>query len=186
MVAVQIQPKNNVHQRSKDYTNHEVEDLRKRINERLNQFPVSCIEFVVLEDEKCVGNAGIYNIKEDESAVVGLVIDHTAWGKGLGQLITKMLVQLSFDLGLKRVDIGTMKSNLAMRKVIEKIGGKEYENIVDIPGRGIFYLKFESKHLAGKLRMCRRSGWSGSSLDERRLDRNSITDKFYQLKFKSK
>ena len=83
---------------------------------------------VVNADDRHVGNVSLQNIDfVSRSAEFAIVIgDKTAWGKGYGTEIGRLVCDHAFfSLNLNRVACATFDTNVAMRKLAERLGMKE-------------------------------------------------------------
>lgn len=129
-------PSNNEHQTRKD-TKEERQEVRGLYLTRNTAWPSKAFEFVIYLEGQLVGFTNIYlSNAETKTAVVGLVIHHTHWRRGLGLHATMVTTQIAFDIGMDNVEIGTMKSNSGMRKILSKMG-EEKEHIVQVPNIGV-------------------------------------------------
>jgi RimJ/RimL family protein N-acetyltransferase len=93
------------------------------------------LEVLIELDGRVAGYGNIVTIRED-AASVGLVLERTARGRGVGKLAMAVLIQLGFAFGLQ-LEPGTMKANGPMRGVMASLGVAEEEELVVIPGRGV-------------------------------------------------
>jgi ribosomal-protein-alanine N-acetyltransferase len=80
--------------------------------------------YVMLRDGQVVGRGMLTNIVRAhmQSAVVGYWIDHEHQGRGLATAFTGHLVEEAKDLGLHRLEAGTMVANVGSQKVLERSG----------------------------------------------------------------
>lgn len=84
-------------------------------------------DIVLLEDGRCIGEADLYDIRWPHgSAHVGIVLfDDDDTHRGYGSDACRMLVAYAFDgLGLRRVSLEFLASNVGLRRLIEAGGGK--------------------------------------------------------------
>jgi [ribosomal protein S5]-alanine N-acetyltransferase len=74
--------------------------------------------------EVVVGRGMITNIVRAHmrSAVVGYWVDHEHQGRGLATAFTAFLVQEATEIGLHRLEAGTMVDNVASQRVLERSG----------------------------------------------------------------
>lgn len=80
--------------------------------------------YLMTYGEQVVGRGMITNIVRAHmlSAVVGYWIDHQYQGRGLATAMTGFLVQEATELGLHRLEAGTMIENVASQRVLEHNG----------------------------------------------------------------
>lgn len=86
-------------------------------------------------NSQIVGYGGIWKVSK-ASGSIGVVLNKSARGMGIGKLTVRVLAQLCFDLGL-RAGAGTMKANMSMRGLMASLGVNENEHVVELPGRGV-------------------------------------------------
>lgn len=80
--------------------------------------------FVMTYGEQVVGRAMLTNIVRAhlQSAVVGYWVDHEHQGRGLATAFTAHLVEKAREMGLHRLEAGTMVDNVASQRVLERSG----------------------------------------------------------------
>lgn len=71
-----------------------------------------------------VGSIGLtITSKEERIAELGIVIGRAHWGKGIGTSAARLVVRYAFDtLGLAEIRAEFLQSNVASRRVLEKLG----------------------------------------------------------------
>jgi len=86
--------------------------------------------FVILDDDgEVVGRINLNNIVRGpfQSASMGYWLDQQATGRGLATMAAGELVELAFgDLGLHRVEAGTLPNNLASQAVLLRNGFEQF------------------------------------------------------------
>ncbi|SPO27402.1 uncharacterized protein UTRI_10519 [Ustilago trichophora] len=93
--------------------------------------------FLVVVDTHCgevIGEGPLGYIDwEKMEAESGVMLDRKVWGKGVATLVLNASMDFAFkELGLERVNYGTMKANTGMAKVLTdklKVKGTPTENI---------------------------------------------------------
>jgi RimJ/RimL family protein N-acetyltransferase len=97
------------------------------------------LEFLVHIDGKLMGHGGVFEIPEVAAgfANLGLGLDPSLRGTGLGKAMMKVLLRLSNEIDASVISVGTMKANKPMRALATRLGFEEREKIVDFPGRGV-------------------------------------------------
>lgn len=80
--------------------------------------------YLMVHEDQVVGRGMITNIVRAHmlSAVVGYWIDHGHQGRGLATAMTGFLVQEATEIGLHRLEAGTMIENVASQRVLERSG----------------------------------------------------------------
>ena len=80
--------------------------------------------YLMAYGERVVGRGMITNIVRAHmlSAVVGYWIDQEHQGRGLATAMTGFLVQEATEIGLHRLEAGTMIDNVASQRVLERSG----------------------------------------------------------------
>lgn len=76
-------------------------------------------------ENKHIGNVKIGPIDwVNRSAEFGLLIgDKTFWGRGIGEEVTRMVVEYAFnDINLRRVELGVFEEHESAKRVYEKVG----------------------------------------------------------------
>lgn len=141
-LRIMSNPENNLltDTRDKVWDDEAIATWKERVTCRITSSEPNCMELLVLHKatDSVHGTCGLYGWShETHSAVAGVVLDSNARCKGLGAAILRSLIQLAFNCGLRVIEIGTMRVNLPMRRVLSKLGGVEVEKIVNIPGRGV-------------------------------------------------
>lgn len=138
-VPLVTNPANNELQDTKDniWDSAAIEDWKRKAEK---QYAEANIKFNVLEvlvelDGKVMGYGDIYTIREGVASI-GIILDKSARGLGLGKLAVGALAQICFDYGIRPV-VGTMKANIPMRRVMAGLGATEKESITVLPGRGV-------------------------------------------------
>ncbi|KAH6715599.1 hypothetical protein DL95DRAFT_381692 [Leptodontidium sp. 2 PMI_412] len=89
-------------------------------------------------DGKILGNGQAHEVRPLQGNI-GIELMADARGRGVGKALFMVLLRLSNELdvsGLK-VSAGTMKANVAMRRLAKGFGLVETEEVIDIPGRGV-------------------------------------------------
>jgi [ribosomal protein S5]-alanine N-acetyltransferase len=73
---------------------------------------------------RSVGSIGLVITSKDECiAELGFVIDRACWGQGLGTAAAVLVTRFAFaTLGLEEIRAELLQSNLASRRVLEKVG----------------------------------------------------------------
>jgi ribosomal-protein-alanine N-acetyltransferase len=86
--------------------------------------------YVILDDVgEVVGRINLNNIVRGpfQSASMGYWLDEQATGRGLATMAAGELVELAFgDLGLHRVEAGTLPTNLASQAVLRRNGFEQF------------------------------------------------------------
>jgi len=84
------------------------------------------IRWAIVPDgiSESIGSIGLSNISaEKRSAELGAVITRAYWNKGFGTAAAKAVIGYAFDeLGLTQVRADLLQSNLASRRILEKLG----------------------------------------------------------------
>jgi ribosomal-protein-alanine N-acetyltransferase len=80
-----------------------------------------------------VGTIGLtITSKEERSAELGIVIGRSHWGQGIGTSAARLVLRYAFDtLGLAEIRAEVLQSNVASRRVLEKLG---FHFLQTIPG----------------------------------------------------
>ena len=103
---------------------------REAIDQSLQQKAAGLAEpCVILEDGVVVGRITLNNIVRGpfQSASMGYWLDQQATGRGLATMAAGELVELAFgDLGLHRVEAGTLPNNLASQAVLKRNGFEQF------------------------------------------------------------
>lgn len=91
--------------------------------------------FIELNDQ-IVGGINYFLLPSGE-VNIGLKLNPSARGKGIGKLSMQAVIQLAHNMGIERLEAGTMKVNKPMRALMAslKIPGKD--EIKESPGRGV-------------------------------------------------
>lgn len=110
---------------------------------------------MISESGKFIGYGDLFLLKSG-AFNVGVVLDASVHGRGIGRLSTAVFVQLGFEIGRNGVSAGTMKANGAMRGVMRSLGVEEVEDLVVVEGRGV---------LAELLFVVERERWKDVKLD---------------------
>jgi RimJ/RimL family protein N-acetyltransferase len=97
------------------------------------------LEFLVHVNGKLMGYGGVFEIPEVAAgfANLGLGLNPSLRGTGLGKAIMQVLLRLSNEIDASVISVGTMKANNLMCALAKSLGFEEREEIVDIPGRGV-------------------------------------------------
>jgi len=71
-----------------------------------------------------VGSIGLtITSKEEPSAELGIVIGRAYWGKGIGTSAARLVIRYAFNtLGLAEIRAEFLQSNLASKRLLEKLG----------------------------------------------------------------
>ena len=96
----------------------------------------NALQLLVELDGQIVGYAGFHTLP-DGIVNLGMVLKRGARGRGIGKQSWKVLIQLAFNLGVERIEAGTMKDNVAMRALMRSLRFPEIDDIKIIPGRGV-------------------------------------------------
>lgn len=83
------------------------------------------IDWVICYDQKIVGKVTISNIVRGvfQSGHLGYSVEPLLRGKGIATLAVRQALDIAFTaLGLHRVEAGTLLSNIASQRVLEKTG----------------------------------------------------------------
>ncbi|KUJ07162.1 uncharacterized protein LY89DRAFT_702552 [Mollisia scopiformis] len=134
-------PANNIHMddvKSLLWTPSDISAWKTRTITNYNKSLTTYHQLAVLiaENGKFVGYGDLW-LLENGNFNVGVVLDVSVQGRGLGRLCTAVLVQLGFEVGEKGVEAGTMKVNGGFRGVMRSLGVVEEEKLVVAEGRGI-------------------------------------------------
>lgn len=82
-------------------------------------------QFAILDGEAIAGTINLFNVRRDDfqSGTIGYWVDSARNGLGLGTSAVAGVVAYAFDeLGLHRLEAGTLVNNLASQRVLEKNG----------------------------------------------------------------
>jgi [ribosomal protein S5]-alanine N-acetyltransferase len=85
--------------------------------------------WMILEDGEAVGWVGLSNIVRGpmQSAIVSYWVDEAHNGRGLCTQAVGHVVEFAFgELGLHRLEAGTLPDNFASQRVLEKNGFERY------------------------------------------------------------
>ena len=97
-----------------------------------------CARYLVLKaDGVCAAYAGMWLVL-DEGHVTNIAVRPDLRGRGYGEMITRALIQLAADSGLRFLTLECRRSNLAAQSLYHKLGFKDvgfrkryYENKED-------------------------------------------------------
>ena len=79
--------------------------------------------FAIEADGKYVGNVQLTNIKNEESYFGIFIGDKSFWGKGVGKIATKLILNFAFSkLLLNKVKLKVRKENIAAFNIYRKTG----------------------------------------------------------------
>lgn len=104
---------------------------------------------VVIEKERrrLVGEGGILLLERTGGQVpeLGFMLDHSVWGRGLGQELVHALVRFAFyDLQLPRLMAGVRPENAASRHLLEKSGFQHAYSTTNALANPLDYLAMAS------------------------------------------
>ncbi len=109
-------------------TGYSVQDLLEWVDYHRRQ--VNEILWIIADGEAdiCLGHVGFYNIdhriRKAEFAI--LIGDKNRQGKGLGQLVTRMVIDFGFDeLNFHRIELDVLATNPRAIHIYEKLGFKQ-------------------------------------------------------------
>ena len=112
---------------------------------------------VPMGSTRSVGSIGLtITCKEERVAELGVVIARAYWGKGLGTSAARFVVRYAFDtLGLAEIRAEFVRSNLASRRVLEKLGFQFQRAVPGDPQPGppsddafLFVLRSDARNFA--------------------------------------
>ena len=106
------------------------DDVVRSLQWRIEVDDVELHPFVICSDGEVVGDLNLTQVLRgpEESANVGLLVDHRLRGRGIGTKAIALACRLAFDdLGLHRLQAGIQPANLASQKAFirndfERIG----------------------------------------------------------------
>jgi RimJ/RimL family protein N-acetyltransferase len=140
-LPIMSDPKNNELQDTKDKAWDEAavtkwkEEAETRHNESNIKF--TALPVLIEYEGKVVGYGDVWPDASDSGTTsVGVLLNESVRGRGIGKTTIAVLAQLGFDFGLP-VTSGTMKANAPMRAVMASLGVPEKEELVTAPGRGV-------------------------------------------------
>lgn len=82
--------------------------------------------YQIYYDNKFVGTVSAYIDKPNRVADVGILIgEKKLWGKGIGFLAWKVMCDLLFKAGARKIEAGCMSINEPMKRICEKYGMTE-------------------------------------------------------------
>jgi ribosomal-protein-alanine N-acetyltransferase len=97
-----------------------IEDLERRTDS---------LAHVIVEDGRIAGRVTLSTIVRGpfQSAALGYWVDGRSTGRGLATAAVRAIVRIAFDdLGLHRIDAGTLVDNLGSQRVLAKNGFQRY------------------------------------------------------------
>jgi RimJ/RimL family protein N-acetyltransferase len=125
----------------KIWTEERKQEVKRRLRERyiLSKTKYRALDLLVQVNGKSVGGGGVYEIPDVVAGLanVGLLLEESVRGMGLGKAMFQVLLRLSNELDIDVVGAGTMKANKPMRALAASLGLEEKEEIVKVPGRGV-------------------------------------------------
>ena len=117
------------------------EKFRQRFIARfeLSKTKFQALYVLVQVEGRIVGSGGVYEIPEVQAGVanIGLALDASVRGKGLGKATMQVLLRLSNELDVPIVQSGTTNANTPMRALAASLGFTEKQELLDFPGRGV-------------------------------------------------
>jgi RimJ/RimL family protein N-acetyltransferase len=110
--------------------------LRQRFNDAKTKHHV--LELLVQLNGESVGCGGVFELEhEPHMANIGLMIEESARGSGVGKALMQVLLRLSNEFEVEFIEAGTMKVNKPMRALAASLGLEETDEIKEVPGRGV-------------------------------------------------
>jgi RimJ/RimL family protein N-acetyltransferase len=110
--------------------------IRQRFIDAKTKYHV--LELLVQLDGESVGCGGVFELEhEPHIANIGLMIEESARGSGVGKALMQVLLRLSNEFEVEVIEAGTMKINKPMRVLAANLGLEETDEIKEVPGRGI-------------------------------------------------
>ena len=81
--------------------------------ERHRTAPDEALFVIADHDDRAIGHVGLYDIDHRvQSAEFAIVIDRSAWGKGIGRACSRRLIEYGFDeLNLRRISLEVLETN---------------------------------------------------------------------------
>ena len=123
------------------------EDILEFVRNGSNKFNVH--KAIVNEFDEYLGTISLKNIDYSEfSAEYAIVIRKAFWGKGVGRFATQEILNLASELGLKKVYLTVLESNIKAQKLYERFGfsrNSRKDEIININGntlKNVYYEKF--------------------------------------------
>jgi ribosomal-protein-alanine N-acetyltransferase len=111
-------------QRSDDYFTHEHQEAA--VGDSLKQYEAGAtVPHVILEDDEIVGRITLSNIVRGpfQSANLGYWVAAAVNGRGVASAAVGAMIRLAFDeLGLHRIEAGTLLHNVGSQRVLERNG----------------------------------------------------------------
>lgn len=106
---------------------------------RLSKTKFNALDVIAQIDGQTIGNAAVMEIPEVMEGLVnvGLSLDPSVRGRGLGKAFMQLLLRLSNEMEFKVIHAGTMKANKPMRAIAKSLDFKEREELLEVPGRGV-------------------------------------------------
>lgn len=135
LLALDMEPTNHPFDEryeTKKWDEAAIDEFMKR---KLGEFKATLTKFdkidvlVEVDDDGLAGCVQIHQMANGANNI-GMMFSEKSRGKGLGKLSMQVLIQLARNLGIGRLETGTMKNNVAMRKLMESLGIPEKEQVV--------------------------------------------------------
>ena len=126
------------------------EDTRQYLNNKLEHWNHYCYGLWVFrnkENNRFVGRAGLNNteINGDREIELAYALRFEFWGQGLATEMTKAILSIGFEkLRLPEIVSFTLHSNLASKRVMEKVGFKFEKDIIHAGLPHVFYRKISN------------------------------------------
>lgn len=100
---------------------------------------VQATTYWLVDNGRCLGSILIRHVINENLLTVGggisYIIRPSEWGKGYGTMILSQALQKAKDIGLKKILVNCLDSNIPSRKIIEKNGGVFQDMILNKKGQ---------------------------------------------------
>ena len=97
----------------------------------------------IFENEKMIGCAGVRKFKDDEAELKRMFIQKTYQGRGLGKKLLVEAINLTKDLGYKRILLDTMPTMISAIYLYESYGFKKISPYRYNPFEGAIFMALE-------------------------------------------
>ena len=121
------------------------EEMIKQTKERVlalhnrSKTKYNALLLLIQIDGKTVGKGNVEELPEVFAGLanIGLDLEESARGKGIGKAGWEVLLRLSNELDITIAGAGTMSTNKPMRALAKSLGFTEKEEVLTVPGRGV-------------------------------------------------
>jgi RimJ/RimL family protein N-acetyltransferase len=101
-----------------------------------SQSKFNALNMLIQFNGQLVGGGNFFLLPTGE-VNLGLMLTKDARGKGIGKLSMQVLIQLAHNMGIERLEAGTMKANQPMRALMASLKIPGRDEIKKAPGRGV-------------------------------------------------